>query len=144
MLVSLKENKAKETRRIKILEAIVEATETEIPELLVSAELDKMVYRLKNDIGEIGLDFDAYLKQISKTEEDLRKEWRTDAEKRTKLGLALDQIAKTEKLEAKPEEIEAEMEKLSQMYPGLDKTRARAYVENVLINEKVFTLLENQ
>ncbi len=138
-----KENHGRERNRVKILEKIIEATKTELPEILINAELDKMIYRLKSDIGEIGLAFDAYLKQIGKTEEDLRKEWRAEAEKRTKLGLVLDQIAKAENLEASPEEIEAETEKLMATYPGIEKIRARSYVENILVNEKVFQFLEN-
>lgn len=40
------------------------------------------MYRLQADIANVGFKFEDYLKQINKTEEDLRKEWRTEAEKR--------------------------------------------------------------
>jgi trigger factor len=90
------------------------------------------------------LKFEDYLVQISKTEEDLRKEWRADAEKRAKLQVVIHTISEKEKLKPSEEEIEKEVGNIMAMYKDADPVRARAYIENMLENEKVFNFLETQ
>ena len=68
-----------------------------MPEILIEVELDKILYRMESDITQMGLKFEDYLKHLNKTVEDLRKEFRTDAEKKAKLALALNKIAENEK-----------------------------------------------
>ena len=46
----------------------------------------------------MGFKFDDYLIQIKKTEEDLRSEWRADAEKRAKLQLVIHTISDKENI----------------------------------------------
>ncbi len=41
----------------------------------------------KDNIAHLGLEFDKYLEQIKKTEDDLKKEWRDKAEERVRIAL---------------------------------------------------------
>jgi len=138
-----KKAKNREQKRIKIIDKIIEKTEIDLPEILINAELDKMIYKLKEDIEIAGLKYEEYLKQINKTEEDMRKEWTPGAEKRTKLGLVLEKIATTENIKLDPNEVEHEVSQLLNVYKDADQNRTKIYVENILTNEKVFQLLEN-
>jgi FKBP-type peptidyl-prolyl cis-trans isomerase (trigger factor) len=139
-----KEFKEKEKQRIKILDAILNKTKIDLPRILIESELDKMLHQVKGDIENSGFKFDDYLKHLNKTEEDMKKEWEKEAEKRSKLELILHAIAKQENIKADEAEIKVEMEKVLDMYKDADPTRARAYVENVLTNEKIWVFLENQ
>lgn len=139
-----KGQKEREKRRIKLVEAILEKTDAEIPELLVNAELDKMMARMEQDISQMGLSFDDYLKHLGKTEDELRKEFVVDAEKRSKLELILSKIAEKENLKADTEQVEAEVAHLIEHYKGADPIRTRMYVEHMLTNEKVLNFLEEQ
>jgi trigger factor len=103
-----------------------------------------MLYRLEADITNVGLKFEDYLKQINKTEADLRNEWRADAEKRAKLQMIIHSISEKEKLAPTEEEIEKDVLKITEMYKDADPARARAYVEQMMENEKVFNFLEKQ
>lgn len=141
---SEKGQKEREKRRIKLVEAILEKTEAEIPELLVNAELDKMMARMEQDISQMGLSFDDYLKHLGKTEDELRKEFVVDAEKRSKLELTLSKIAEKEDLKADTAQVEAEVTHLLEHYKGADPVRTRLYVEHMLTNEKVLSFLEEQ
>jgi len=136
--------KTKEKQRIKIIEAILNKTPIELPQILVLSELDKMMYQLKGDIENSGFKFDDYLKHLNKTEEAMKKEWEKEAEKRAKLELILRAITEAENIKIDEKEIEQEIKKLLEMYKDADPTRARSYIENVLKNEKVFQALENQ
>ena len=139
-----KEAKEKEKQRIKIIEAILNKTPIELPKILVESELDKMLYQMRGDIEQAGLKFDDYLKHLNKTEEVMRQELTKDAEKRAKLELVLRALGLAENIKVPEADIKAEVEKLIKLYKDADPARARAYVENILQNEKIWTFLENQ
>ena len=139
-----KANLAREKNRLKIIEEIIEGSTIDVPEILVDAELGKILYRMESDISQMGLKFEDYLKHIKKTVEDLKKEFRPDALKRSKLSLVLNEIAKIEKLEPSKDDVEKEVAHLIEHYKDADPERARIHAENVLTNEKVFQFLENQ
>jgi len=84
------------------------------------------------------------LKHLKKNEEELKIEWRPDAEKRAKLQLVLNKIADVEKIVPEKEKIERDVENLKNMYKDASEERIRTYVETVLTNEKVFEFLESQ
>jgi trigger factor len=139
-----KENHQKETTRLKIIEKIIDGSVLELPEILVNVELDKILYRMESDITQMGLKFEDYLKHLNKTKEDLRKEFRTDAEKKAKLALILNEIAKIEKIIPDEEQVAKEIAAILEHYKEADPERARMHAENVLTNEKIFQFLENQ
>ncbi len=139
-----KENQAREKTRLKIIEEIIKELKIELPEVLVQVELDKILYRMESDITQMGLKFEDYLRHINKTIEDLRKEFRGDAEKKAKLALILNEIAKQEKIIADQEQVANEVAQILSHYKDADPERAKTYAENVLTNEKVFQFLENQ
>lgn len=135
---------AKDKVRLAIVEELVKQTEGVIPEILIQSETDKMLYRLEADITNAGLKMENYLKQINKTEINLRGEWKADAEKRAKLQIIIHTISEKEKLAPTEEEIIADVTKITEMYKDAEPSRARAYVEQMLENEKVFNFLEKQ
>ncbi len=139
-----KENQLKEKTRLKIIEKIIDDSEIDLPNILVEIELDKILYKMESDITQMGLKFEDYLKHLNKTVEDLRKEFRTDAEKKAKFALILNEIAKIEKITADEEQIAREVAAILEHYKDADPERARMHAENVLTNEKIFQFLENQ
>ena len=103
-----------------------------------------MLAQMKGDIERMGLKFDDYLKHIKKTEEDMKKDLRPDAEKRAKSQLALNKIAVEEKIEPNKEAVEKEVAHIVAQYKDADPERARIYVETMLTNEEVFKFFEAQ
>ena len=139
-----KENQLKEKTRLKIIEKIIEDTKIEMPEILVQVELDKILYRMESDITAMGLKFEDYLKHLNKTEEEIRKEFTGDAEKKAKLGLVLNEISRVENIIADKEQVEKEVIMILEHYKDADPERAKMHAENVLTNEAVFQFLEKQ
>ncbi|MEK7552644.1 MAG: trigger factor [Patescibacteria group bacterium] len=131
-------------RRLRLLDALVAATEIDPPPLLIESEIEKMWLELKSQIELMGLKFDDYLKQLKKTEPELKADWRGPATARVKTGLFLEQIAVTEKLRPELEQINKEAATLLVKYPTADPQRLRAYVSNRLTNELIWQLLEGQ
>ena len=139
-----KENAQKEKTRLKIVEKIIDDSMLDVPELLTKLEVDKIIYRMESDVSQMGLKFEDYLKHLKKTVEDLRKEFQKDGEKKAKLSLILNEIAKIEKITADEEQVAKEVAYILEHYKEADPERARMHAENVLTNEKIFQFLENQ
>jgi len=138
-----KEFKAKDKKRMAILEKIMADSKITMPKILVENELRKMYAQFEDDIARAGLKVEDYLKHLKKTREEMNKEWTPDAEKRAKVQLIITKIALEEKIEADPETIKREVENLLKTYKDATEDRTKAYVEMMLTNEKVLEFLEN-
>ncbi len=143
------EQKTKEKHRTDILDAIVAVTEAELPDILVEAELKRMVSEFSQQVSSTGLALADYLSRIGKTEEDLAAEWRPQAERRLLSQLALERIAADRETEASSEEIEAEMNQVlayaksvKRAEKDLDLPAIYATIRERVRNEKVFDILE--
>jgi FKBP-type peptidyl-prolyl cis-trans isomerase (trigger factor) len=137
-----KERAAKDTRRGKIIDALLEGVEVDVPSVFVDSELDKIIGQMKEDIARFNIPYDDYLKRVGKTEEQLRDEFRDQARKRAKLQLTLNKIAAEEKIEADKEMTEQEMKHALEHFPDAKVELLRIHVETVLRNEKVLQILE--
>jgi trigger factor len=137
-----KEQAAKEKRRNAIVEAIMDKTTMDVPNVFIVSEQEKMLAQMKDDVKRFGMEFGDYLKRINKTEDNLRTEMAKDAEKRAKLQLVLNAIAEKEAVTVPAEEIEKEAAHILEHFTDADRERVHIYVESVIKNEKVLTLLE--
>lgn len=144
-----KEHKMKEERRAQFIESIIKKSKADLPELLVDEETEKMLHEFEHQISPMGMTIDQYLKNIKKDKEEMKKDWRPQAEKRVISALALRKIVEDEKIEVDSKEVEAEINKTIQYYKNvkdiennLDMERLYNYSKGVLENEKVFEMLE--
>lgn len=142
MIAENKSQEAREKTRIRIADAIGDASKVEIPNIMIESELDRTQAQFESDVARMGVKFDDYLKHAKKTLEEVRKEWRPHAEKKAKLQLVLNAIARAEKIEPSKEEIESEVKHITEHYKDADREHAYTYAETVLTNEKVFQFLE--
>lgn len=143
-IVKEKEYRAVEKKRLELVDALTSGLDVIVPEVLVEAELGRMAEQMAHDIGRMGLKFDDYLKHIKKSADELKKEWRPDALKRVKLDLALNHIAKAEKLSPDKQKVEDEIKHAKEHHKDIDLERARAYFEHIFLNQAVFEFLEKQ
>jgi trigger factor len=143
-----KQQQSLEAHRAKIVEALIEKIEVVLPLVMIEEETHKMIHEFEEQVQTMGMNLDEYLKQLSKTHEDLHKDWMPQAEKRLKAALALDEVAKNQEIESAPEEIEAEMNKTLQYYKNMrdmekkiDLEKLYSFVKGKMQNEKVFEAL---
>lgn len=100
----------------KICEALIALVPDEIPEVMYVQETENFVRDQDNRLRMNGLDLKTYLQYMHMTLDDLRKQLRPQAEKQVKLRLALETIARQEKLMVADEDIEAEYTRISEAY----------------------------
>lgn len=139
-----KVQQAKEKRRGKIVEDLLEKTTVAVPHIFVESELEKIVGQLKDDVTRFGMSFEDYLKRMEKTEEQVRQDFTEQATKRAKLQLALNKIADDEKVEADKEAVETELKHAMEHFPDARPELVRIHIETVLRNEQVLKLLEGE
>lgn len=138
-----KESREIDKRRLEMFNAVSDATKVELPNILVESELDRMVAQLKHDVTQFGGKYEDYLDHIKKTEEVLRAEWKSEAERRAKVQIIMNEIALKEKLVPSEEKIIAQVKEARSQYKDVDEERLTAYFSQVLQNQKVMMFLEN-
>jgi len=137
-----KVHEASDKRRAAILDAIIEKISFAVPSVILESEQDKLYAQIEADISKSGFAMEEYLKHVNKTKEQLMEEFKPEAEKRARMQLIVNAIARAEHIAPTDEEVKARADALAVMYPGADPARMEAYADMVLTNEKVITLLE--
>ncbi len=139
-----KEMKAREKKRIALIDELVSKTKIDIPEILIDRELERMKLKFEHDIKDMGGKFEDYLKHAKKTELDLKRDWRADASKRVTIQIILNKISTNEKIFAEKEEIEKQFKLILERDKNANPERVKQYLDMVITNERVFAFLENQ
>ena len=129
--------------RADITDAVIEATDMKLPKILIDSETNQMFAQMQEDLDRANLKMDDYLTHIQKTKEDMAKEWEPAAQKRARLQLVLNEIAKAEKLSPDIELVNTQTKELMERFKDADEYRVRIYVASVLLNEEVMKKLES-
>lgn len=95
-----------------ILQEVEKMTTVELPEILIADELNRMLVSLQRRVADMGLLLEDYLKSQGKTLEQLKTEWRAQAEKNVRMELGLSEIARQENVTISDEELKAEIDKI--------------------------------
>ena len=133
-----------------ILKKITAESKMEIPEALIENQIDRMVQEFAYRLSYQGLKFEDYLKYTNKTIDDVKKDYREQAEDMVKSQLVIDKIITTEGIKATEEEIEAKLkdmaEKQGKKVPDVKKamgSRQIEYIENDIVIKKLFDILKS-
>ena len=100
----------------QLIDKLIANMTAEIPDCMIESEIDNYVndydYRLKSQ----GASLDLYYQYTGSTPEKLRESFKEEAERQVKSRLALERVAKTEKIKAGKKEIEEEYKKIASGY----------------------------
>lgn len=131
-----------------IIEAVVKASEVEIPEVMVENQLDMFIQDFATRLSYQGYKLEDYLTQMNMTEKDLRDERREQAKETVKTRLVLEQIVNEEKLDVTDEELDKKLSEMADKYKkSLDDYKKSlgekniAYFKNDILMNKLLKLL---
>lgn len=134
----------------KVLEELAKKIKFEVPESLISEEQNFLIDNIKMGGLQQGMPWEKYLEAVKKTEEELRKEMKKDAEKRVKYRLIIQAIIKKEKFPIDEKEVHtAAHQSLSRLKPEDQKAQHDSYhpggknyeqIKNMFLVNKVFDL----
>lgn len=111
----------KEEQRVEgeILEKIIEKSEfSEIPEVLIRSEKQRMFNELKADLERSGIEMEKYLKDLKKTEEEIFTDFQERAITRVKAALISRQVALDNNIKVEDKELESEIKLIRKNYAG--------------------------
>jgi len=110
------EKTAEQVIENRILDALLENMEAEIPESMYVNEVENQLRDYDMQLRQNGLDLNTYFKYTGQTLEQLRENFRPRAERSVKVRLALEAVVKAEGISATEEEINAEYDRMAAMY----------------------------
>ena len=115
---------AKNLMEAQLIARIADATEIDIPEVMVERQIDNILMDLELSLYYRGMNLQRYLEATNTSMEDFRAQYREQAYTTVKNALILEKIAQTENIEATEEDIEKELEELAkQRQITADKAR---------------------
>jgi trigger factor len=115
-LEEAKKNEAEAALRDALVEKAAENAKIDIPEVMVKNETDRMLREFDQRLQMQGLNLDLYYQFSGQDEAALREQMKGDAEKRVRVALTLEAIAKAENIEVTEEEVNEELEKMAKAY----------------------------
>ena len=115
-----------------IADTLLEKLVAEIPEPMFEAETENFLRDYDNRLRMQGLDLSKYTQYTGVSLDDLRAQFRPNAEKQVKLRLALEKIASLENLTVSDEETEAEYARISEAYNvPVDQVKAMVSADDI-------------
>ena len=130
-----------------VMDALVNAAQLDLPKALVTGEVERLMAVAREDLKQRGI------KDADKAPlpEEL---FQAQAERRVRLGLVVAELVRQHNLQAKPEQLQAHIEEMSQSYEKpaevmrwyLSDRQRMAEVESVVIEKNVteFVLSQGQ
>ena len=119
----------------KIAEKLMELVQGEIPEAMYENQTNEMIRDFEN--------MDTYMRYMGMDVNALKGMYRTDAEKRVKLRLALETIAKKENIEVTEADLDEEYGKLAETYKmDVDKVKAAIAADSLSEDVRVQKALD--
>ena len=100
----------------RALEALYNANEIEVPEVMIKNEIDNMIYDMNQSLASQGLGLQQYIEWTGTTIEQVREDAKAEAEKRVKTRVLLKNLIRQEGLEAAAEEVEKLMSEFGEQY----------------------------
>ena len=124
--------------KASVMAALVKVAELEVPKALVAGEVERMVEQMRGDLKKRGV-------KDAETAPIPPEMFHDQAERRVRLGLVVAELVRSQNLQAKPEQLQAHIEELSQSYekPGevmrwyLSDRNRMAEVEAVVVENNV-------
>lgn len=127
-----------------ILQEVEKITQVDIPEILIQDELNRMLVSLQRSVTERGLLMDEYLRGQNKSVDQLKNEWRPQAEKNVRMELGLSEIARSEGVNITDEELKAEIDKIQDQRVKAQFTQEepKMHLRHALRQTKTLNLLK--
>lgn len=127
-----------------ILQEVEKITTVDLPEVLIQDELNRMLVSLQRRVADMGLLLDDYLKNQGKTLEQIKLEWRPQAEKNVRMELGLSEIAHKEGVQIADSELQAEVDKIqdAKIKKQFEAQEPRLHLRHALRQTKTLDLLK--
>ena len=114
--VQNKQQEAADAYADALVQQVIEGMEADIPERMVTSQLDGLMHDLEQQLMQQGATMDAYLEMAGLTRDDLRRQAESSARSSVEFELAMTEIARLEDIRFTDEELEEKYTQMSALY----------------------------
>lgn len=115
-LQEAKDHEADHHLRDTVVEKATENTEIDLPPVMIDNEIERMLQEFEQNLQMQGMNLDYYYQMSGQDESALKEQMKTDAEKRVRMNLTIEAIAKAEEIKVTPDEVDEELKRMAEMY----------------------------
>lgn len=127
----------------QISEKLMELLEGEIPEAMYENQTNDMIRDFEMRLRAQGMDVNTYMQYMGMDVNALKDMYKSEAENRVKLRLALETIARKENIEVTEADLEDEYSKMAESYKmDIDKVKAAVPADSLTEDVKVQKALD--
>ncbi len=113
LMVSAVQNAKNETEN-NVITALVDKSKVDIPDVMIDNQIDYHLKQFEYQLMYQGLNMDGYLQYTGQTLDDLKAQYKEQAENTVKSQLVLEAVMEKENIKPEPKDIDAELEKNAQ------------------------------
>ena len=135
----------------KLVEAVSEASEADIPQCMIDNRIEDMIKEFGYRLSSQGLNMEQYMQITGTTVDSFKEQFKDQATAQVKSNLVLEKIAKVENIEVTDEDLEAELAQMAEMY-GMELDKVKTLVgdnekesmkEDIKLKKAVAIIAEN-
>lgn len=129
-------NKAKAKREFenKVLDVVCDNTTIDIPEEMIMTTVENNIRDMDMQLQYQGMSLEMYMQYTGMTIDSLREQMKPDAEKKTKMSLILEKIAKVENIEVTDKDVEKEIKDIAEKN-NMEVDEVKKYINPADIKE---------
>lgn len=129
-------NKAKAKREFenKVLDVVCDNTTIDIPEEMIMTTVENNIRDMAMQLQYQGMSLEMYMQYTGMTIDSLREQMKPDAEKKTKMSLILEKIAKVENIEVTDKDVEKEIKDIAEKN-NMEVDEVKKYINPADIKE---------
>ena len=112
----MKNKITKQEKENTAIDAVIDAMEVDVPDCMVESRIESTIRENNARMAQQGISFEQYLGFMGTTVDQFKEQVKPNALLQVKGTLALEEIAKLEKLEATDAEIDEQLQKMADAY----------------------------
>ena len=122
----------------KLMEMVADNLTVEVPDAMVENQARQFIDNFKMQIAQSGIPYEQYMKMTGNDEEKMMAEAKGPALRQVLVDLAVEAIIKAEGIEISDEELEAEYNRLAEMY-GMELDVVKKYLTDDQVKDQLCT-----
>ncbi len=121
--------RTKQEKENAAIDAVIETMEADVPDCMVDSRIESTIRENNARMAQQGISFEQYLGYMGSTVEQFKEQIKPNALLQVKGTLALEEIARLEKLEATDADVDEQLKKMAEAY-GMELDKVKEFMRD--------------
>jgi len=121
--------RTKQEKENAAIDAVIETMEADIPDCMVDSRIESTIRENNARMSQQGISFEQYLGYMGTTVDQFKEQIKPNALLQVKGTLALEEIARLEKLEAQDADVDEQLQKMAEAY-GMELDKVKEFMRD--------------